>query len=107
MIETEFTFFEVEAQGGSVEAAKLGQAHFGDAPEVLDAVDVRLAFDELVAAMIDPVMFLVAEIQQAAVTPSSHLNKSPCPRRPCPSKWPSTQGGNSLARSGCILCRGV
>jgi hypothetical protein len=67
MIETELTFFEVQAQGGAGEAAKLGQAHLGDAPKVLDAVDVRLAFDKLVAAMIHPVMLLVAQVHQAAV----------------------------------------
>lgn len=53
MVETEFTFFEVEAQGGAVEAAKFGQAHLGLSPEVLDAVDVRLAPDKFIAAMID------------------------------------------------------
>ncbi len=67
MIETEFTFFEVKAQGGAVEAAKLGQTHLGLAPEVLDAVDVRLAPDKFIAAMIDPVMLLIAQIHQTAV----------------------------------------
>ena len=41
MIETELTFFKMRVQGGAVEAAKLRQARLGDAPEVLNAVDVR------------------------------------------------------------------
>lgn len=67
MVKTELTFFEVEADGGTIEATELGQPHLGDAPKVLDAVDVRLALDELVAPVIDPVMFLVAQVHQAAV----------------------------------------
>ncbi len=67
MVKTELTFFEVEADRGTIEATELGQPHLGDAPEVLDAVDVRLALDELVAPVIDPVMFLVAQVHQAAV----------------------------------------
>lgn len=67
MIETELTFFEMQVQGGAVEATKLGQAHLGEAPEVFNAVDVRLVFDKLVAAMIHPVMLLVAQVHQAAV----------------------------------------
>ena len=67
MIKAELTFFEVQAERGAVEATELRQAHLGDAPEVLDAVDVRLTLHELVAAMIHPVMLLVAQIHQAAV----------------------------------------
>jgi hypothetical protein len=51
MIETELTFFKIQVQGGAVEAAKLGQAHLGDGPEVLNAVDVRLVFHKLVVAI--------------------------------------------------------
>jgi hypothetical protein len=67
VIETELTFFKMQVQGGAVEAAKLGQAHLGEAPEVLNALDVRLMLYELVAAMIHPVMLLVAQVHQAAV----------------------------------------
>ena len=67
MIETKLTFFEVQPQRGAGEAAELRQTHLGEAPEVLDAVDMRLAFDELVAAMIHPMMLLVAQVHQAAV----------------------------------------
>ena len=67
MIETELTFFEVQMERGAVEATKLRQAHLGEAPEVLDAVDVRLALHKLVAVMIHPVMLLVAQVHQAAV----------------------------------------
>src|ERR1035438_8122559 len=67
MIKAELTFFKVRAERGPVEATELRQAHLGDAPEVLNAIDVGLAFHELVAAMIHPVMFLVAQVHQAAV----------------------------------------
>src|SRR5277367_1168394 len=67
MIETELTFFEVQMERGAVEATKLRQAHLGEAPEVLDAVDVRLVLHELVATMIHPVMLLVAQIHQTAI----------------------------------------
>src|SRR5438445_713751 len=67
MVETELTFFEVQAQGGAGESAELGQTHLGDAPEVLNAIDMRLAFDKFIAAMIHPVMLLVAQVHQAAV----------------------------------------
>ena len=67
MIETELRFFKMQVQGGAVEAAKLGQAHLGAAPEVLDAVDVRLVLHKFIAAMINPVMLLGAQVHQAAV----------------------------------------
>lgn len=73
MIKTELTFFEMKSERGAVEAAALGQAHLGDAPEVLNAVDVRLVFDKFIAAMIHPVVLLVAQIHQAIV--ASHPNK--------------------------------
>jgi hypothetical protein len=75
MIETELTFFEVQPQCGAGQAAKFRQTHLGDAPEVLDAIDVRLALHKLVAAMIHPMMLLVAQIHQAAVTfPAIRIN---------------------------------
>src|SRR5260221_4942010 len=68
MIKVELTFFKVQMERFATEAAKLRQPHLCDAPEVLDAVDVRFALHKLVAAMIHPVMLLVAQIHQAAVT---------------------------------------
>src|ERR1039457_1158680 len=67
MIKTKLTFFKMPVQSSTVEAAKLRQAPLGEAPEVLDAVDVRLVLHELVAAMIHPVMLLVAQVHQTAV----------------------------------------
>src|ERR1035438_10304379 len=75
MIKAELTFFKVRAERGPVEATELRQAHLGDAPEVLNAIDVGLALHELVAAMIHPVMFLIAQIHPAAVTlPAIRIN---------------------------------
>jgi len=75
MIETELAFFEVQAERGAGQAAELRQSHFGDAPEVLEAVDVRLALHKLVAAMIDPVMLLAAQVHQAAAAlPAVRIN---------------------------------
>ena len=67
MIKTELTFFKMQMQSGAGQAAELGQAHLGEAPEVLNAVDVCLALHKLIAPMIDPVMLLVAQIHPAAV----------------------------------------
>ena len=67
MIKTELTFFDVQVKRRTVETAKLGQAHLGDTPEVLNAVDVSLVFHKLVATVIDPVVLLVAQVHQAAV----------------------------------------
>jgi hypothetical protein len=78
MIETELTFFEMQPERSAVETTELGQAHLGEAPEVPDAVDVRLALHELVAAMIHPVMLLAAQIHQAAVAlPAIRINHAP------------------------------
>jgi len=75
MVETEFTFLEVEPQRAAAQSPELRQTHLGDAPEVLNAIDVRLALHKLVAAMIHPVMLLVAQIYQAAVAlPAIRIN---------------------------------
>ena len=68
MIETKLTFFKVQPECGTVEATELRQPHLGEAPEVLNPVDVRLAFHELAATVIHPVMLLVAQVYQATVT---------------------------------------
>ena len=45
-------------------ASKLGQPGLGDAPEVLDAVDMVRSFRKFVFAIMDAIMVLVAKIQE-------------------------------------------
>jgi hypothetical protein len=46
MIKSKLGFLQMQVEGGWAEAAKLDQPGLGDAPEVLNAVDMRLAVDE-------------------------------------------------------------
>ena len=75
MVETELAFLEMEPQRAAAQASGLRQTHLGDAPEVLNAIDVGLALNKLVAAVIHPVMLLVAQVNQAAVAfPAIRVN---------------------------------
>ena len=56
MVKTELAFLEVEPQRAAAQASELRQAHLGQAPEVLHAVDVRLVFHKLLAAINDCTM---------------------------------------------------
>ena len=48
-------------------ASKLGQPGLGDAPEVLDAVDVVRSVRKFVFAMMDAIMLLVAKIHETVI----------------------------------------
>ena len=50
------------------QSVELHQPGLGKGPERLDAVDVVLALDELISAMLDPVMLLVTQIDQTTVS---------------------------------------
>jgi len=69
VVEPELGLFEVQVKGGIGQAVELHQPGLGKSPEGLDAVDVVLAVDELVNAMLDAMVFLVTQIDQAVVTP--------------------------------------
>ena len=50
------------------DSMKLLQAMFSETPETLNAVDVARASGELIATMINPIVFRVADINQAVIT---------------------------------------
>jgi len=69
VVEAELALFEVQVEGVSGNALGLGEAMFSEGPEGFDAVDVAVAADELVIAMVDPEVFSIADIDQAMVPP--------------------------------------
>ena len=68
MIETPFTFFEVEEEAIWADAAQFEEAEFGETPEALDAIDMVLAPGEFVFVVMDAVM-LVALQDQPVIGP--------------------------------------
>ena len=48
-------------------ASKLGRLGLGDAPKVLDAVDVVRSVRKFVFAMMDAIMLLVAKIHETVI----------------------------------------
>ena len=67
MVESELRLFQMQVKGGIGQSIELHQPGLGKCPEGLDAVDMVLALDELIGAVLDPVMFFVAQIDQAVV----------------------------------------
>lgn len=67
VVETEFSFLQVQRKTLSAQAVELGQASFGIAPETLDPIDVGGAEGEFVVAMVDPAMFLETQIDEPVV----------------------------------------
>jgi len=53
--------------GESTNDSKLGQPGLGDAPKVLDAVDVVRSVRKFVFAMMDAIMLLVAKIHETVI----------------------------------------
>ncbi|CAN5708316.1 hypothetical protein BH23PAT2_BH23PAT2_10360 [soil metagenome] len=47
---------------------QFGQPYLGNAPEVLDAVDVTVTGSKFVVAVVDAVVLLVAPVNQAVIT---------------------------------------
>ena len=61
----------MQIEGGFSHAAKLHQANFGVAPEALDAVDMVAADGEFVLAMLDSIVLLLTQIDDAIVGPKA------------------------------------
>lgn len=57
---------QIESRFGH--ASELGQSHFGNAPEVFNAVDVRRFCSEFIFSMLHSVMLFVTQVHQAVVT---------------------------------------
>ena len=52
----------MQVEGGTMHSAELHKADLCKAPEAFDAVDMGRTANEFVAAMVDPVMLLVPQI---------------------------------------------
>ena len=68
MIEPELGLFEVQIKRGIGDSVELCQSGLGKGPEGFDAVDVPLTVDELIGTAVDPVMLLIARIDQTIIT---------------------------------------
>ena len=67
MVESEFSFFEVNIKRMFCNPVELSQASFGIAPEAFNAVDVRAAVGEFVVAMVDTKVLGIAHIDEPIV----------------------------------------
>ena len=67
MVKSKFALFEMQVKSAWAHSPEPGEAAFGVAPEALDAVDMGSPVDEFIAAMIDPEVLPVADIDEAVV----------------------------------------
>ena len=67
MIKPKLTLFKIKIKVWFMNASKLGQPGLGDAPKVLDAVDVVRSVRKFVFAMMDAIMHLVAKIHETII----------------------------------------
>ena len=67
IIESKLTFFEVQVEGGFSHTAELHQAYFGKAPEAFDAVNMVGTDGKLVFRMVNAIVLLIAQINDAVV----------------------------------------
>src|SRR3989344_5397413 len=84
MIESPFTFFQMQVEGLLVNALETMQPDFGKAPECLDAVDVRPPPNELTLPMMHSEVLLVPNVHKAVVASptvtvndASHIHTAP------------------------------
>ncbi len=67
MVEPELGLFQMEIEGTLAHASKLGQPHLGYTPKVLDSIDMRPAGNELIPAVIHPVMSPIPQIHKSII----------------------------------------
>lgn len=67
MVEAELGLLEVQVEGMVGDPVELRQPPLGEAREALDAVDVAASPSELVAAVLDPQVLLIADVHQPVV----------------------------------------
>jgi hypothetical protein len=67
MVEPELGLFQMEIEGTLTHASKLRQPHLGYAPEVLNAIDMRLPGNEFISAMVHAVMPSIPQIHKAII----------------------------------------
>ena len=69
IIESKLTLFKVQIEGRFSHTAKLHEAYFGKAPEAFDAVNVIGADGKFIVRMVDSIVLLVAQIDDAVIGP--------------------------------------
>lgn len=67
MIETEFTFLQVEIEGRRSHSPKARESGFGEFPEPFDSIDVGRTHNKLVLPVIHPEVFAVPNVDQAII----------------------------------------
>jgi hypothetical protein len=67
MIKPKLTLYKMKIKVWFTNASTLGQPSIGDAPKVLDAVDVVRSVRKFVFAMMDAIMLLVAKIHETVI----------------------------------------
>ena len=67
MVKPKLTLFKMQIKSGFRHSSELGESHFGNAPEVFNAVDMGHFICEFIIAMLHPVVFFVTQIHQAVI----------------------------------------
>ena len=75
MIESKFTFLQMQVEGSFLDPTESEQARFGKTPEALNPIHMDSASDKFILPMIDSKMFAIAHIDQPIVpTPSIRID---------------------------------
>ena len=67
MVEPKLTLFKMQIKSCFRQSSKLCQAHFSNAPEVFDTVDVRLFISKFIGTMLNSVMLFIPQVHKAIV----------------------------------------
>ena len=68
MVKTIFSFFKVQLEGPTGKTFELRPSEFGKSPKRLNPVNVGVSLGELIVAVIDTVMLLIAQIHETVVS---------------------------------------
>ena len=68
VVEPKLALFEMEIKSGFVHTSEFNQSDFSIGPKRFYAVDMRLASDKFIIAVLNTEMFVVSEIDQTIVT---------------------------------------
>ena len=67
MIESKFTFFQMQIEGPFVDPTESEEPRFCQAPEALNSFPMHPASHKFIFAMIDPEVFTISHIDQAII----------------------------------------
>ena len=68
MIEPKLTLFKMQIKSRFRKSPELCQAHFSNAPEVFNSVNMGLAVGKFVVSMLNPMMLFITQVNQAVIT---------------------------------------